>query len=303
MEGIARRLTWRECANESGTPEHGLANIPAVTFMKGGGWKKDVFGGKYGEIMMGFFMSVPGHPIWQILIDTMLDAMEDHKDCTRRRYARDFEMWGGDGSMWLGPFAITHAVHSYFQDNKELQRHVRDVSVCWNKLNTSNKGWPQKQPGGPSAAIAEEEESQWPKNSQEPGAEQEPEEEQQLWRNGGSNGASTASAPQILKPPPGLAMWDGSPVWLPNGQELPPPLVPPPLLEQPTEPPIWPTATSSAAVLEPTWPATELPAAPSAAPPGALSSEGNCTVSKQVLRMVLHALQELQKELDREQRG
>ena len=112
MEGIVRRMAWRECANESGAPEHGLANIPAVTFMKGGGWKKDVFGGKYGEIMMGFFMSVPGHPTWQILIDTMLDAMEDHKDCTRRRYARDFEMWGGDGSMWLGPFAITHAVHS-----------------------------------------------------------------------------------------------------------------------------------------------------------------------------------------------
>ena len=235
---------------------------------------------------MGFFVSVPGHPIWQILIDAVLGAMEDRKDY---------------GSMWLGPFAITHAVHSYFRD-KELQHHVRDFSVCWKKLNTNNKGWPQKQPGGPSAAIAEEE-SQWPKNSQEPGAEQEPEEEQQLWRNGGSNGAPTASAPQILKPPPGLALWDGSPVWLPNGQELPPPLVPPPLLEQPTEPPIWPTATSSAAVLEPTWPATELLAAPCAAPPGALSSEGNCTVSKQVLRMVLHALQELQKEFDREQRG
>ena len=44
MEGIVRKLAcetgmeaWRECANESGAPEHGLANIPAVTFMKGGG--------------------------------------------------------------------------------------------------------------------------------------------------------------------------------------------------------------------------------------------------------------------------
>ena len=79
MEGIVRRMAWRECANESGAPEHGLANIPAVTFMKGGGWKKDVFGGKYGEIVMGFFMSVPGHPTWQILIDTMLDAMEEYE--------------------------------------------------------------------------------------------------------------------------------------------------------------------------------------------------------------------------------
>ena len=58
--------------------EHGLSNIPSVTFMEGGGHKKEVFGGKYGEIMMEFFISVPGHPIWQILIDKMLDAMEEY---------------------------------------------------------------------------------------------------------------------------------------------------------------------------------------------------------------------------------
>ena len=76
-------------------------NIPPVTFMEGGGHKMDISGGKCGEIIAGFFMSIPGHPIWQVIIDKVLDAMEEYE-----------ELWqsGGEALRHSLPHSLTHSL-------------------------------------------------------------------------------------------------------------------------------------------------------------------------------------------------
>ena len=131
-------------------------NKPPPLLFQNGGQHKHLFNNECGEIMNGFIMSIPSHPIFPTVCLLMIKMIDDYprrwqigvsmrqllssggtsagvRDHSKKHYTEDCDMFGREGVLCLGALAMSKGIHNFFTDNSALAKSVpKNFENFWN---------------------------------------------------------------------------------------------------------------------------------------------------------------------------